>query len=54
MDLGHPSLEIKLVKVQNVSVYRARVDPQHRIHFELAGNLYLILETGGHRLQGIG
>ena len=54
LELGHPSLQIKLVKVQNVSVYRARVDPQHRIHFELAGNHYLILEIGGHRLQGIG
>ena len=54
LDLGHPSLQIKLVKVQNVPVYRVRVDPQHRIHFELAGHYYLILEIGGHQLQGIG
>jgi len=53
-DLSHPSLRIEVVKVQNVSVFRARVDPRCRIHFELKDSYYAILEIGGHRLHGIG
>ena len=53
-NLNHPSLRVEIVEVKNVRVYRVRVDPVHRIHFELQGNYYAILEIGGHRLQGIG
>ncbi len=53
-DLGHPSLHFELVKIESLSIYRARVDPKHRIHFEFKGNSYLISAIGGYRLQGIG
>jgi mRNA-degrading endonuclease RelE of RelBE toxin-antitoxin system len=53
-NLGHPSLHIEIIKAQNTSFYRARVDPSHRIHFELKDHYYAILAVGSHRLQGIG
>jgi hypothetical protein len=31
-----------------------RVDPQYRIHLDIAGNYYRILAVGPHHLQGIG
>ena len=53
-DVGHPSLRIEIIKLQGRALYRARVDQQHRVHFELNGNYYAILAISPHNLQGIG
>lgn len=54
-DIRHPSLQVEMIRSQKETIYRARVDLQHRIHFELnEAGYYVILEIGGHRLQGIG
>jgi len=53
-DISHPSLQVELIKAGDDSFYRARVDPQYRIHFERTGSYYAILAIGTHRLQGIG
>jgi plasmid maintenance system killer protein len=53
-DLGHPALRIEIIKQFGQAFYRARVDQQYRIHFELKGSYYAILAIGPHSLQGIG
>ena len=53
-DMSHPSLCVETVKAPGSSFYRARVDLNHRVHFEVRGDYYLILAVGPHRLQGIG
>ena len=53
-DLQHPSLHIEVIRRGDDILYRARVDPTHRIHFEQQGGFYRILAVGPHRLQGIG
>jgi mRNA-degrading endonuclease RelE of RelBE toxin-antitoxin system len=54
-DIHHPSLRIEVIRQGSQSIYRARVDPQYRIHSELHnGGYYAILAIGPHRLQGIG
>lgn len=53
-NLQHPSLHIEMIRRGNNVVYRARVDPTHRIHFEQQEGFYRVLALGPHRLQGIG
>ena len=53
-NLQHPSLRIEIIRRGSDVIYRARVDPTHRIHFEQQGAFYRILAVGPHRLQGIG
>ena len=53
-DLGHPSLRIEIIKQYGQALYRARVDQQYRVHFELRGSYYAVLAIGPHSLQGIG
>ncbi len=53
-NLEHPSLHTELLRRGEAIIYRARVDPNYRIHFERQGGLYRIIAVGPHRLQGIG
>ena len=53
-DLAHPSLHIEVVRIKGAALYRARVDAQFRVHFELSGNFYAVVAVGPHHLQGIG
>jgi mRNA-degrading endonuclease RelE of RelBE toxin-antitoxin system len=53
-DMLHPSLQTEVIKEGGDAFYRARVDPEYRIHFEFHDTYYLILAVGPHRLQRIG
>ncbi len=53
-DLNHPSLQTEIIKRGNRRFYRARVDPQYRIHFDLESEHWRILAIGPHRIEGIG
>jgi mRNA-degrading endonuclease RelE of RelBE toxin-antitoxin system len=54
MDMSHPSLQVELIRVGNDRFYRARVDPNYRIHFDRREDCHLILAVGPHHIQGIG
>jgi len=54
LNMGHPSLQVELIRVGNDRFYRARVDRNYRIHFERREDYHLILAIGPHRLQAIG
>lgn len=53
-DLQHPSLHTEVIRKGNDILYRARVDPKFRIHFDQQGSFYSFRAVGPHRLQGTG
>jgi hypothetical protein len=53
-DVQHPSLRTEVIRRGDTLLFRSRVDPSYRIHFDQQGAFYRILAVGPHRLQGIG
>jgi len=53
-NVHHPSLHTEVLRRGSDILYRARVDPNYRIHFDQPESYYRILAVGPHRLQGIG